>query len=405
MSDLETPKFSSALALVIACARWPLDAAGEAEIRRHAAAETDWERVLAWVNRHGVAPLVHRNLRQAASGWKSLGVPETTLRRLHDQATRNARRAMMQLAEGARVTRILADAGIRSMIIKGPVLSHLAFGDLTLRESRDIDLLIDPEHVQEADRLIGQAGYCRFSPDFPLTPHQYDEYRRMRCQFAYHSERLGVVQELHWRLSTNSTLLPLDETVLWSRAEPVRLGAMSFATLPDDELFLYLCVHGSAHVWFRLKWLADIAALLRRLPPAAIERIGEHARLLEVDRPFHQALILAHSLMAAPVPAAILAGAARDKTVRRMATAACRALNWRELPAEPSETLWFNAWVSRQAYRLKPGFRYRWAELQGQMSSPEDWARVKLPERLFFLYLPLRPFSWVTRKLQHLVRW
>ena len=43
---------------------------------------------------------------------------------------------------------------------------------------------------------------------------------------------------------------------------------------------------------------------------------------------------------------------------------------------------------------------FRWAEFQDQMCSPEDWARLPLPEGLFFLYLPLRPLSWAVRKLK-----
>ena len=83
--------------------------------------------------------------------------------------------------------------------------------------------------------------------------------------------------------------------------------------------------------------------------------------------------------------------------------AGCKALNWRGSPGEPSETPWFNTWLSWHAFRLKPGLQYRLRELQHQMCSPEDWARVRLPEKLFFLYLPLRPLSWTMRKIQHFI--
>ena len=38
------------------------------------------------------------------------------------------------------------------------------------------------------------------------------------------------------------------------------------ATLGADDLFAYLCAHGAYHAWFRLKWLADIGALLAAEP-------------------------------------------------------------------------------------------------------------------------------------------
>ena len=399
MADFEFPEFPPELALVIACCRWPLEEGGAEEIRRRAAAPLDWSRVLAWAWRNRIAPLVHLNLRQAAPG----AAPAAVAADLQEETANNAQVVLKQIAEAARVTQLLAEAGIRSMIIKGPVLSLLTFGDPTLRESQDVDLLIDPDRVPEAHRVITQAGYRRVVPEIDLAPHQDRQYRRLRCQFGYHSRKFDVALELHWRLTSNSRLLPLGERALWSRSGPVRLPGADFVTLPDEELFLYLCVHGSVHVWFRLKWLVDIAALLHRMRPDAVERIAGLARSLEVERPLHQALILAHRLLAAPVPAPLQASAGRDRTARRLALAACRALDWHGSPDEPARTRWFNAWVSWQAYRLKPGLRYRWAEFQDQMCSPEDWMRVPLPDRLFFLYLPLRPISLAARKLQSMV--
>jgi hypothetical protein len=396
MSDFELPEFPPELALVIACSRRPLGSSDEQEIRQRAVARLEWDRFLAWVRLNQIAPLVARNLRQAAA----TAVPAAVTAQLREDAAHNVRRVLMQIAEAARVMRLLAEADIRSLMIKGPALSVLAFGDPTLRQSVDIDLLVDPEMALEADRLIIQAGYRRVSPDLELTSTQYKAYRHFRCQFAYHSRTFGLALELHWRLCSNSRLLPLEATTLWSRPRQVRVAGTYVATLPDEELFLYLCVHGSMHMWLRLKWLADIAALLHKIPVDVIDRIASRARSFEVERPFHQALLLANRLMAAPVPLHILSSARRDNTAQHLAIVACRALNWSKSPANALDTRWFSTWANWHAYRLKSGFRFRWAEFQYQMCSPEDWKWMPLPERLFFLYIPLRPFSWAVRKIR-----
>jgi Uncharacterised nucleotidyltransferase len=396
MSDFKLPKFPPELELVIACSRWPLAISDEQEIRQRAVKPLDWDRFLAWVRRNQIAPLVNLNLRQTAAPT----IPAAVTAQLREDAAHNVRHVLMQVAEAARIARALDVAGIRSLMIKGPVLSVLAFGDPTLRQSVDIDLLVDPEMVSQADRLIIEAGYRRVSPNLELTPTQYKTYRRLRCQFAYHSPTLDLVLELHWRLSSNSRLLPLDSTTLWSRPQQVRVAGINISTLPDEELFLYLCVHGSMHMWLRLKWLSDIAALLNKMPIDVIDRIARRARSLEVERSFHQALLLANRLMDAPVPPHILATAHRDNTARQLEIAACRALNWSKPPADALGTRWFSTWANWHAYRLKSGFGFRWAEFQDQMCSPEDWQSIPLPERLFFLYIPLRPFSWAVRKLR-----
>jgi hypothetical protein len=211
---------------------------------------------------------------------------------------------------------------------------------------------------------------------------------------------LPVAQELHWRLTSNSRLFPLPDEALWARSNLVRLGGTAFHTLPDEEMFLYLCVHGSMHVWFRLKWLADIAAILRRVPVSFAERAAQRAHSLGIARSFHQAVALAHLLLGAPVPAPVLANATLDKATPRLVAAAYRALNWNSHPSEPSETPWFNMWTALQAYRLRREPAYWWAEFQDQLCSPEDWARLPLPDFLTFLYPGVRPISWAVRKFQ-----
>jgi Uncharacterised nucleotidyltransferase len=399
MSEIELPDFPLELALVVVCSRWPLGANDEREIRTRAAATIDWNQFLAWVRRNRIAPIVYHNLRKTACSL----IPEAVIQQLQSESARNSLRVLMQIAEAARISRLLADVGIRSMVIKGPVLSQLAFGDPILRESGDIDIVIDPARVPEVDRLIIKAGYRRLVPDTELAPALCETYRRRRCQFAYYLQTRDMSLELHWRLTTNSLLMLLDSRTSWSRPEPVHVAGARFAILPDEELFLYLCVHGSVHMWFRLKWLVDIGALLQRLRPEVIDRIASRAHALGLDRSFHQAMILAHKLMAAPVPPEVLANACRDRAAKRLAIVACRALNWHESPEEPTETQWFSAWVNWHAFGLRPGLRFRWRELQNQMFSPEDLARVRLPERLFFLYLPLRPLSWVVRNVQRLL--
>jgi hypothetical protein len=235
------------LTLLLACLRQEtsIPAVGNAPLPAEA---VDWERFVAWVERHGVGPLLHRALRQASESY----VPPAVRHRVQEAAGLNARVVLLQIAEARRLIDAFARVGIRSLAIKGPVLAEAAFGDPTARASRDVDLLIDPERVSEADRLMMDAGYRRVDPGFELTPRQFERYRRVRCQYGYRSRQSDLRVELHWRLTSNPRLLTFDDAALWSRPDRVSVAGVEFATLPRDELFLYLCVHGSTHVWFRL---------------------------------------------------------------------------------------------------------------------------------------------------------
>ena len=84
--------------------------------------------------------------------------------------------------------------------------------------------------------------------------------------FSYEHPGAGVVIDLHWRLFRNS-FLPANAGLAEVGEDWVDLGSERIPTLPAPRLLLYLCVHGALDGWLRLKWLADIGALLRTMTP------------------------------------------------------------------------------------------------------------------------------------------
>lgn len=77
----------------------------------------------------------------------------------------------------------------------------------------------------------------------------------------------GIIVELHWRLTNNPRLLPPEAA---RSRQKIVLGDFAGVTLGPDDLLLYLSVRGAKHHWFRLKWLADVHALLARCDAGAL---------------------------------------------------------------------------------------------------------------------------------------
>jgi hypothetical protein len=65
-------------------------------------------------------------------------------------------------------------------------------------------------------------------------------------------------------MTDNLRELPVweHETIQWFELAP----GVAVPTLATDALFAYICGHGAAHLWARLRWRADVAALLAREP-------------------------------------------------------------------------------------------------------------------------------------------
>ena len=60
---------------------------------------------------------------------------------------------MSQLCEA------LKDNGVRTLLLKGPILATRLYGDLAHRTSKDLDILVDADDVERVERVLGRLGY------------------------------------------------------------------------------------------------------------------------------------------------------------------------------------------------------------------------------------------------------
>jgi Uncharacterised nucleotidyltransferase len=350
------------LALLAACVRRPLDGEARARLDRCASGTLDWNLFLRWCQRHRVVSLASDALRQA----RSAGVPSSVIDRLWTASQQQVRASLSQIAETIDLIRTLRDAGIGVLCLKGPVLAQLAFGSSALRDSRDVDLLVAPADFAAACHLLEAEGYRRIKPDPALPNFLLATYQNFSHEHVYRSPK-GAVIEIKQRLHPTLSLLPLDVEDLLRQPRIVDVAGQQISTLPDLELFLYLCTHGSRHGWFRLKWIADIAALVRRFPPQFLIDVSECAVKLGIARPFREATLLSHALLHAPVPAALLAEARSDAQASRGATLAARHLAVLGRNGDPSSDTLFTLRLDLAEYRIRPDWRYRGAVLRRQV--------------------------------------
>ncbi len=134
--------------------------------------------------------------------------------------------------------------------------------------------------------------------------------------------------ELHARLHDNVSLCQLTGSPdLW-QAVDVGFG-LKMPTLPTQNLLLYLFLHGAGHGWFRLKWLADVAALLHRHPEET-EPLLRMAEEVGARRAVVQGLMLSAHLFGTSLPAAC----APDWAERRLINVGWDALTRRNASTE-----------------------------------------------------------------------
>ena len=389
----ETTSFSSShlspeLRLAVATLVWPRDSEFHRRIREATSAPIDWDLFVRVAHRHRISGLAFQALASA-----SIVSPEIPRMALKTAAERQAHKSLIYAGETIRVTRILREAGIPAACLKGTPLSVLAFGDIGLRHCRDIDLLIASDHALKADEILTSLGY---QLEMPIGPHSLKQKRHWiqhRKHFEYKNGN-GIPLELHWQLFDNRRLLPA-EFASRSWVDVPIFGASSLQALVLPDLLLYLCVHGANHMWFRLKWLADMQALLQQNGDDTVKRLQADAIAHDCERPVAQTLILLQILFGANYSVRPV-----DAGTSTLVHDALNAMTSGDGAAELETVPFGTSRIAMARYRLKRDWKFWLYEANSLLTDERDRNNIRLPHSMRFLLPLLRLPLWIGRRIR-----
>jgi hypothetical protein len=208
-----------------------------------------------------------------------------------------------------------------------------------------------------------------------------------------------MVIDLHWRLFRNA-FLPANARLEEVGEDWIHLGSERIPTLPVQRLLLYLCVHGALDGWLRLKWLADIGALLHTMTPEQISSAATAAAEQQALPQFTAAIVLCHDLLGYNLQ--VLPEGCLDRNDRKVAHIlgfAKRLLTsnrYRPIRERIASPRWF-----LNEFRLHSSLRYRLDLIERSLFRPRIWSTFDLPDTLFPLYGLLSPFEWLGFHLRH----
>ena len=248
---------SPAFRLMIATS-WLAPASGqdkqEHAIREAIGAGIDWMEYIRLVDRH----------RTPALSWAALcrvpvlEIPAAEKKELQKRSDACRMQAVRNSLKLVGVLKGFHSAGIPVMTMKGPILSLELYGDVGLRHSHDLDLMVKPQDLARAQACLEKMGWRQDAAWFPLSPWQWENLLRHEWHLSFVHPHGDCLLELHWR-----SLWELrDQTDdRWAGSIPgVWQGCLYKAMNPIDQV-LYLCSHGGVHGWFRAKWLGDLARI------------------------------------------------------------------------------------------------------------------------------------------------
>lgn len=384
------PSISPEFRLVFACSWLPQNAAHQSSLVNSLSTDhLNWDEVALLVIRHGVAGIFCQVMGRL--GW--LNVPAATAKRLKDVKFRQAVRALGQVAELARVGTLFAESGVTVVPLKGVALSQALYGDPAVRSSGDIDILVHGEDIAKAEALLMKLGYRHALGFHGMSAKQQSHILKTLHHHEYLNDERGIHIELHWR-SFHWTELQMK--ALWDGIASTSQSAGVFSQLAKEDNILFLADHGARHSWQCLKWLSDLAMLMDRLSAAEWDALYARAAYFDLQRVLLQVAHLLEWFYGIEPTVSARKLLVADRVVADLAFSCATQLLASGGESGPETKRFQGIRQALSLKKLKPSTPVA-ALLRYVTINHTDFVECPLPEALYWLYIPLRPFFWLKR--------
>ncbi len=337
----------------------------------------DWSALLTLAEDHGLLALAAMRLRDCQEST----VPSPIRQKLREWQRAHTLSTLSMTAELFRLLERFAASGIETLAIKGPVLSVRCHGDPGMRQYGDLDLIVRSRDIRRTTELMLGLGY---EPKVPLPAIDAG---KIPGEYVFLRTETRLRVEFHTENTFRYYPRPLQLNGLFARQTCVQFDAHKVPALsPEDELIL-ISIHGAKHLWERLMWIADVAALATRTPHLDWKRAMSSARELGAERMLNLGLRLSKELLHAALPQEIIPEVSSDERAGELAVQIQR---WLPTAGAVPPGLLERA---RFRMRLRGGFFSGTAYLLRLSLSPteEDWAEGAGHRRPWLLDALRRP--------------
>jgi len=335
----------------------------------------DWELFIQLARHHRIYPLIYSKLKRINKKY----VPHHVIESLYQEYKKNTFQMLHLSGEMEQISKLFNESDIRLLFLKGPVIAHDLYGDISLRTSKDLDIIIPMTDLKKAEELLISIGYEKEN-----QPNFFNEWKWRNHHIAFFHMQKKIQIEVHWRLEPFPSKEP-SFNELWERKRTSTITRFPTYFLGKEDLYFYLVSHGARHGWFRLRWLLDIDQMLKKgLNLDKTEKLFKKYQRQHLEG---QALILASQLLKSPINERIkfLTVGKRSKLLSEWSIFFIEEMNQFNYPKE-------------YTVLLKSKTQIFLTKMKAFYPDSKDVEAIKLPKSLHFLYFILRPFLLVWRK-------
>lgn len=397
LMNLENHNLPSEMSLLLLCSENKLSEAQQNKAHELTLGDFDWNYFSKLTIKHRIYPTVYRNLKK----MNPQDSKSQILSELEQRCKKNQLNALQLLSELIRIMEVFEKSRIRGLSIKGPLLGLALYGDVSMRTSKDLDILVSLADIEKAGELLQEQGYTEDGYTVFLTPKQRQLFFKTSHHISY-TNKAGIMIELHWRYNAGNYEIPFEE--IWKNRKICDVSGKKINVLKEEENFLYLIFHGSKHAWKRLRWLCDINEILKK-NELDWDYLIYRADKMGITYMLEQTLILVKGLFETAVSEFFISDSVGKKTGNAGITKqlAIMCMPFILSLDETSEFPGHDLYVANKKYMFvwnKGLYKKTNYIAKHFYPSAMEFQTYKIKDEYFFLYYVIRPFSKLKRLIQ-----
>lgn len=298
---------------------------------------------------------------------------------------------MLMTSELISVIKLLEENDIRAISFKGPILSQMAYEDITLRQYVDLDILVDEKDLEKSKKILIKNNY---SPLYLLDNYQEKILKNVVHDISFINKNNHINVELHWTLSSGEFFIDLEYLNYFNDIDTYKLQNKKINIFSNEKMFIYLCIHGYKHLWERIEWLVDIEFLIEK-NLIDIKEVLSLSEKIDANRIIHSTLIIIEKLFDNNEVKKITVNLKSDKKLLSMTNLLLEKICIEYSSIKENA---HSKQISKIQWYMLKTTKSRSKYIRSLFQPTEkDYSLVKLPKSASFLYYLVRIFNIIFR--------
>jgi hypothetical protein len=291
--------------IIIHCCRIVLDAGNVSSLKQLLNDELNWDTLIERAGWQRLSPLLSCHL---LSPELLPSIPGPIQKKLQNISFVSLTRNMLLQNELSRVLTELNKEQIPVIVLKGAALLGDVYSDISLRPMSDLDILVEPDYLDRAEKVAFQCGYEWMSQR--ADPEHFKTIG-MRHLPNLVNRNKGVMLEIHQNIVNEDSPYFYSLTDFWRKSRPITILNSKAQVFSNEDMIIHLGINFLLDRRYRsnsaLGQLVDISeTILHYRETIDWHLLEENAKKFHFKSGLHCVLFSCNQLMDTPIPSSVL---------------------------------------------------------------------------------------------------